>query len=64
MTVTGSARTDKKQNFGGDQMEILRAEHVSYSYQTKYQKVEAVRDVSCVFEQGGFYAIVGESGSG
>lgn len=45
-------------------MEILRAEHVSYSYQTKYQKVEAVRDVSCVFEQGGFYAIVGESGSG
>ena len=45
-------------------MEILRAEHVSYSYQTKYQKVEAVRDVSCSFEQGGFYAIVGESGSG
>ena len=45
-------------------MEILRAEHVSYSYQTKYQKVEAVRDVSCTFEQGNFYAIVGESGSG
>ena len=45
-------------------MEILRAEHVSYSYQTKYQKVEAVRDVSCAFEQGKFYAIIGESGSG
>ncbi|MFG6330403.1 MAG: ATP-binding cassette domain-containing protein, partial [Lachnospiraceae bacterium] len=45
-------------------MEILRAEHVSYSYQTKYQKVDAVKDVSCGFEQGGFYAIVGESGSG
>ena len=45
-------------------MEILRAEHVSYSYQTKYQKVDAVRDVSCTFEQGGFYAIIGESGSG
>ena len=45
-------------------MEILRAEHVSYSYQSKYQKVEAVRDVSCSFEQGKFYAIVGESGSG
>ena len=45
-------------------MEILRAEHVSYSYQTKYQKVEAVRDVSCTFEQGNFYAIIGESGSG
>lgn len=45
-------------------MEILRAEHVSYSYQTKYQKVNAVKDVSCAFEQGKFYAIVGESGSG
>lgn len=45
-------------------MEILRAEHVSYSYQSKYQKVEAVKDVSCVFEKGKFYAIVGESGSG
>ena len=45
-------------------MEILRAEHVSYSYQSNYQKVEAVKDVSCVFEKGKFYAIVGESGSG
>lgn len=45
-------------------MEILRAEHVSYSYQSKFQKVEAVKDVSCSFEQGKFYAIVGESGSG
>lgn len=45
-------------------MELLRAEHVSYSYQSKYQKVEAVKDVSCVFERGKFYAIVGESGSG
>ncbi|MCI8585285.1 MAG: ABC transporter ATP-binding protein [Lachnospiraceae bacterium] len=45
-------------------MEILRAEHVSYSYQTKYQKVDAVKDVSCAFEQGKFYAIIGESGSG
>lgn len=45
-------------------MEILRAEHVSYSYLSKYQKVEAVKDVSCSFEKGRFYAIVGESGSG
>ena len=45
-------------------MEILRAEHVSYSYKSKYQKVDAVKDVSCVFEKGKFYAIVGESGSG
>lgn len=45
-------------------METLRAEKVSYSYQTKYQKVDAVRQVSCSFEQGRMYAIVGESGSG
>ncbi len=45
-------------------MEVLRAEHVSYSYQSKYQKVEAVKDVSCAFEKGKLYAIVGESGSG
>jgi len=45
-------------------MEILRAENVSYSYQTKYQKVDAVQDVSCAFEKGCFYAIIWESGSG
>ena len=45
-------------------MEILRAENVYYSYQTKYQKVDAVQHVSCAFEKGGFYAIIGESGSG
>lgn len=45
-------------------MEILRAENVYYSYQTKYQKVDAVKDVTCAFEKGRFYAIVGESGSG
>lgn len=45
-------------------MEILRAEHVSYHYQSKYQKVNAVKDVTCGFEKGKFYAIIGESGSG
>ena len=45
-------------------MEILRAEKVSYSYRTKYQKVDAVREVSCAFETGTMYAIVGKSGSG
>ena len=45
-------------------MEILRTENVYYSYQTKYQKVDAVQNVSCAFEKGGFYAIIGESGSG
>ena len=45
-------------------MEILRAEKVSYSYRTKYQKVDAVREVSCAFETGTMYAIVGKLGSG
>ena len=45
-------------------MEILRLEDVSYSYQTKYQTIEAVKHVSCTFEQALMYAIVGESGSG
>lgn len=43
---------------------ILKAEHVSYSYRTKYQTIEAVKDVSCEFEAGNLYAITGESGSG
>lgn len=45
-------------------MEILRAENVSYSYKSKYQTVNAVKGVSCSFEEGKMYAIVGESGSG
>ena len=43
---------------------ILKAEHVSYTYQGKYQKVHALKDVSCTFEHGRFYAVVGRSGSG
>lgn len=45
-------------------MTILKADHISYSYRTKYQTIEAVRDVSCEFETGKMYAITGESGSG
>lgn len=45
-------------------MERIIAESVSYSYQNKYQTVEAVKEVSCVFESGKLYAITGESGSG
>ena len=37
---------------------------VSYQYRTKYQTVYAVNNVSHVFENGKFYAIVGKSGSG
>lgn len=45
-------------------MEQIRVEHISYSYQNQYQKIEAVKDISCGFEAGCLYAIVGESGSG
>ena len=45
-------------------MERIKAESVSYSYQNKYQTVEAVKEVSCTFESGKFYVITGESGSG
>ena len=45
-------------------MERIRVESVSYSYQNKYQTVEAVKDVSCSFEEGKMYVITGESGSG
>ncbi|MDO5541149.1 MAG: ABC transporter ATP-binding protein [Eubacteriales bacterium] len=43
---------------------ILEAKAVSYSYRTKYQTIEALREVSCKFETCKMYAIVGESGSG
>ncbi len=45
-------------------MEILKVDHVSYSYRTKYQTIEAVKDVSCSFEAATMYAVTGESGSG
>lgn len=45
-------------------MNALSAENVSYVYQSKYQKVQALTDVTCGFEAGKFYAIVGQSGSG
>ncbi len=43
---------------------ILNAENVSYTYTSKYQRVEAVKNVSCTFEAGKMAAIVGRSGSG
>lgn len=45
-------------------MSVLAANNISYIYQSKYQKVQALSDVSCVFEAGEFYAILGQSGSG
>ena len=45
-------------------MNILAADQVDYIYQSKYQKDHALKSVSCSFEEGKFYAIVGHSGSG
>lgn len=45
-------------------MELLTAKNISYAYQGKYQKVMALKNVSCNFQKGKFYAITGRSGSG
>ncbi len=45
-------------------MSILTVKEVSYLYRSKYQTVEAVSNVSCTFDTGKIYAIVGHSGSG
>lgn len=45
-------------------MKIIEAEDVGYIYQTRYQKTEALKNMTCSFETGKIYAIVGESGSG
>ena len=45
-------------------MSILTVQDVSYTYQSRYQKVQALNHVTCTFEPGHFYTIVGHSGSG
>lgn len=45
-------------------MSVLTVKEVTYIYKSKYQSVEAVSNVSCTFETGKMYAIVGHSGSG
>lgn len=45
-------------------MSILTLDNVSYTYKNRYQTVRAVKDVSCSFQQGKVYAVVGKSGSG
>lgn len=44
--------------------EILRTDGVCFSYRSKYQTVNAVKNADCVFMAGKSYAIVGKSGSG
>ena len=45
-------------------MALLSVENASFTYQNKSQTVRAVRDVTCSFDEGRAYAIVGKSGSG
>lgn len=45
-------------------MRILELKNVIFSYMSKYNKTEAVKNVSYAFERGKVYAIVGKSGSG
>ena len=45
-------------------MSILQTKNVHYIYQSKYQKVHAVKGIDFTFEEGKFYAIVGKSGCG
>lgn len=44
--------------------EMIEIKNVSFSYKSKYQVVEALKNVSCTFQEGKIYAIYGESGSG
>lgn len=45
-------------------MSSVEVVDVSYSYKTKYQRVEVLRHVCCQFQSGKMYSIIGESGSG
>ncbi len=49
---------------GRDKVSILSVSNVSYFYKSRYQTVQAVKSVSCEFEEGKTYAIVGKSGCG
>jgi len=45
-------------------MAIIELQDVSYNYSSKFQRVDALKHVTCSFEEGKVYAIVGKSGSG
>ena len=45
-------------------MRIIELHNVKYVYQSKYQRVEALRGISYAFEPGKVYAIMGSSGCG
>lgn len=45
-------------------MSAIELRNVKYVYQTKYQRVDALRGISYAFEPGKVYAIMGSSGCG
>ena len=45
-------------------MSVFELRDVKYVYQSQYQRVEALRGVTCAFEPGRVYAVMGSSGSG
>ena len=45
-------------------MSLLEVKDVSFSYQSKYQTNAVLKSVTCEFEAGKVYAVVGKSGSG
>lgn len=45
-------------------MEIIRVENISYTYRSKYQMTQAIHNITCTFETGVMYSVIGKSGSG
>ena len=45
-------------------MAIIELRDVSYNYSSKFQRVDALKNITCSFEPGKVYALVGKSGSG
>ena len=45
-------------------MSVFELQDVKYIYQSQYQRVEALKGISCAFEPGQVYVIMGSSGSG
>ena len=45
-------------------MSTLELRNVTYTYQTQYQKVDALKGISHCFDAGLLHAVVGRSGSG
>lgn len=45
-------------------MEIIKVENISYTYRSKYQTTQAIKNITCTFKTGVMYSITGKSGSG